>query len=421
MKIDSLAVIGLGYVGLPLAIAMAAAGRRVTGFDIDTGRIDELGAGEDRSGEVTAAALNETAAIFTADPAALQDHDVYVITVPTPVDAARKPDLGAVEAACRTVGKALGRDAIVVLESTVYPGTVEDVCGPILAAESGLIAGADFWLGYSPERINPGDPDHGLENITKVVAGQTAPVTAALCALYGAIGSVFEAVDIRTAEAAKVIENAQRDINIAFVNELALIFDRLGLDTGAVLDAASTKWNFLPFRPGLVGGHCIGVDPYYLAYASEIAGYHPEVILAGRRINDTMGQFVGRKVAQHLMADPVPKRCLVLGVTFKENVRDIRNSGSADVVRELRSFGIEVDIHDPLADVDDVRREYGFEMVDEGRGEYGALVLTVGHAAYQAWDTGAVESLLAPGGLVADIRGVWRDRSFSDAVRIWRL
>ena len=253
------------------------------------------------------------------------------------------------------------------------------------------------------------------------MAGQTAPVTAALCALYGAIGSVFKAADIRTAEAAKVIENAQRDINIAFVNELALIFDRLGLDTGAVLDAASTKWNFLPFRPGLVGGHCIGVDPYYLTYASEIAGYHPEVILAGRRINDTMGQFVGRKVAQHLMTDPVPKRCLVLGVTFKENVRDIRNSGSADVVRDLRSFGIEVDVHDPLADADEVRREYGFEMVDEGRGEYGALVLTVGHAAYQAWDTGAVELLLAPGGLVADIRGVWRDRSFSDAVRIWRL
>jgi len=421
MKIDSVAVIGLGYVGLPLAVALSRAGRRVVGFDIDQKRVAELTAGEDRSGEVAKSDMAESDVAFTGESSQLSGLDAYLITVPTPVDDAHKPDLGAVEAACRLVGGALGEGAVVVLESTVYPGTVEDVCGPLIARESGLVAGRDFFLGYSPERINPGDPAHGLGKITKVVAGQTPEASEALSALYGAIGPVFQAADIRTAEAAKVIENAQRDVNIAFVNELALIFDRLGLDTGDVLAAASTKWNFLPFQPGLVGGHCIGVDPYYLTYAAERHGYHPEVILAGRRINDTMGEFVGRAVARRLLATDLPRRCLVLGITFKENVRDIRNSRSVDVVRELQSFGIEVEVHDPLADPAEVAREYGFELIDRPSGPYGGLALTVAHQDYAGWTADSTEALLANGGILADVRGLWRDRAFSDKVTLWRL
>jgi len=421
VKLQSVAVIGLGYVGLPLAIALAAAGRRVVGFDLAGRRIEELSRGLDRSGEVDAATLAATSAVFSADPADLAGIDAFLIAVPTPVDDARKPDLSAVLAACETVGGALAAGAVVVLESTVYPGTVEEVCGPALEARSGLRAGRDFWLGYSPERINPGDPAHGPGRVTKVVAGQTPAVAAALADLYGSFGPVFQAADIRTAEAAKVIENAQRDINIAFVNELALIFARLGLNTADVLAAASTKWNFLDFRPGLVGGHCIGVDPYYLTYAAERHGYHPEVILAGRRINDTMGQFVGREVARRLLAAGLARRCLVLGITFKENVRDIRNSGSAAVVRELASFGLAVDIHDPLADADEVEAEYGFRPLASPAPPYGAVVLTVAHRAYAAWETAEIEALLAPGGVVGDVRGLWRERAFSEAVSVWRL
>jgi UDP-N-acetyl-D-galactosamine dehydrogenase len=421
MKIDTVAVIGLGYVGLPLALALSAAGRRVICFDIDARRVADLRAGDDKSGEVVARALAESEIELTSDSADLRGLDAYLITVPTPIDDAQKPDLGAVQSACRMVGGELAKGAVVVLESTVYPGTVEEVCGPIIERESGLVAGRDFFLGYSPERINPGDPDHGLGQITKVVAGQTPDVAAALGELYGAVGPVFQAADIRTAEAAKVIENAQRDVNIAFVNELALIFDRLGLDTGDVLAAASTKWNFLPFRPGLVGGHCIGVDPYYLTYAAERHGYHPEVILAGRRINDTMGEFVGREVARRVLTADLPRRCLVLGVTFKENVRDIRNSRSVDVVRELESFGIETDVHDPLADPAEVAREYGFELVATPSGAYGAVALTVAHREYEGWTAASTEALLAEGGTVADVRGLWRDRAFSDKVSIWRL
>ncbi len=421
MKIESVAVIGLGYVGLPLAVALSRAGQRVVGFDIDHTRVAELTAGEDHSGEVAPSDLAACEIEFTSEPGRLSGLDAYLITVPTPVDDAHKPDLGAVDAACRLVGGALGNGAVVVLESTVYPGTVEDICGPLIEHESGLAAGRDFFLGYSPERINPGDPEHGLGKITKVVAGQTPEIADALAALYGAIGPVFQAADIRTAEAAKVIENAQRDINIAFVNELALIFDRLGLDTGDVLAAASTKWNFLPFRPGLVGGHCIGVDPYYLTYAAERHGYHPEVILAGRRINDTMGEFVGRSVARRLLATDLPRRCLVLGITFKENVRDIRNSRSVDVVNELRSFGIDVAVHDPLADPADVVRDCGFDLIERPSGAYGAVALTVAHQEYAGWTAADTEALLADGGIVADVRGLWRDLDFSDKVTVWRL
>jgi UDP-N-acetyl-D-galactosamine dehydrogenase len=420
MKIERLAVIGLGYVGLPLAVALARS-RAVVGFDSCERRLGELRAGSDRSGEVSAPALAAAGIELTASAESLRGLDAYLITVPTPVDEAKMPDLSAVEEACRTVGAALAPGAVVVLESTVYPGTVEEVCAPILERASGLVPGRDFFLGYSPERINPGDPDHGFGAVTKVVAGQTPETTAALVELYGSIGPVFEAADIRTAEAAKVIENAQRDVNIAFVNELALIFARLGLDTAAVLEAASTKWNFLPFRPGLVGGHCIGVDPYFLTYAAVRHGYHPQVILAGRRINDTMGAHVGREVARRVHERGLPRRCLVLGITFKENVRDIRNSGSADVVRELASFGLEIDLNDPLADGADVRSEYGFELTEAPSGPYGAVVLTVAHRAFAGWRAADVEALLADRGLVADVRGLWRGLDFSDRVSVWWL
>jgi UDP-N-acetyl-D-galactosamine dehydrogenase len=420
MKIERLAVIGLGYVGLPLAVALSRS-RAVVGFDSCERRLGELRAGRDRTGEVSERVLAAADIEFTLAAESLRGLDAYLVTVPTPIDEAKMPDLSAVEEACRTVGAVLAAGAVVVLESTVYPGTTEEVCAPILERASGLVAGREFFLGYSPERINPGDPDHGFGAVTKVVAGQTPETTAALVELYGSIGPVFEAADIRTAEAAKVIENAQRDVNIAFVNELALIFARLGLDTGAVLEAASTKWNFLPFRPGLVGGHCIGVDPYFLTYAAVRHGYHPQVILAGRRINDAMGVHVGREVARRVLGRGLVRRCLVLGITFKENVRDIRNSGSADVVRELASFGLEVDLHDPVADAAEVRTEYGFELAEAPRGPYGAVVLTVAHRAFGGWRAADVEALLADGGLVADVRGLWRGLDFSDRVSVWRL
>jgi UDP-N-acetyl-D-galactosamine dehydrogenase len=419
--IERVAVIGLGYVGLPLAVALAGAGRTVAGYDRDKRRLVELRGGHDRCGEIDDRALSESGMTFVDTLDAASGYDAYLITVPTPVDSANMPDLGAVESACAAVAEVIKPGAVVVLESTVYPGVVEEVCGPILERGSGLTAGRDFFLGYSPERINPGDSEHGLGDIVKVVAGQGAGTTAALAALYGAIGPVFEAADIRTAEAAKVIENAQRDINIAFVNELSLIFNRLGLDTAAVLEAASTKWNFLNFRPGLVGGHCIGVDPYYLTYAAGRHGYHPEVVLAGRRINDAMGRHVGREVARRVHGGGLKPRVLVLGVTFKENVPDIRNSGSADVVRELMDFGLSVDLHDPRADADEVRAEYGFQLVAEPTGRYGAVVLTVGHSEYVAWETDTIEALLGEPGLVADIRGAWRGRKFSPSITRWRL
>ena len=420
MKIERVGVLGLGYVGLPLAVALARE-FDVVGYDISESRVAALTGGHDHSGEVADDDLGRVDIAFTTDAAALAGLDAYLITVPTPVDKAKKPDLSAVTAACRVVGAALAPGAVVVLESTVYPGTVEGFCGPILEEESGLVAGRDFFLGYSPERINPGDPEHKLGRITKVVAGQTAAVCDALASLYESIGPVFKAVDIRTAEAAKVIENAQRDLNIAFVNELSMIFHLLGLDTAAVLETARTKWNFLPFQPGLVGGHCIGVDPYYLTFLAEQHGYHPEVILAGRRINDNMGRYVGAEVVRQVIRYDLPKRVLVLGITFKENVRDIRNSGSADVVREIGSFGIDVDLHDPMANPAEVEAEYGFALTETPGDGYGAVVLTVAHDDYAAWAAEDIEAKLVAGGLVADVRGTWRDRAFSEHTRQWRL
>jgi len=415
-----IAVVGLGYVGLPLAVALAKR-YDVVGFDVDTARVEQLRAGRDRTGEVLPRDLAASTLAVTADPEALRGAEVYIVTVPTPVGDDRQPDLGAVASACETVGGVLESGAVVVLESTVYPGVTEDFCGPILARASGLEPGRDFFLGYSPERINPGDRTHTVERITKVVAGQTPEVAARLAEIYGSIteGGAFVARDIRTAEAAKVIENAQRDINIAFVNEVAHIFGQMGISIYDVLDAANTKWNFLDFRPGLVGGHCIGVDPYYLAHAAEKVGAHPEIILAGRRINDGMGDHIAERI--HLAAG-APGRSLVLGLTFKENVPDLRNSKVIDVVRGLEARGHTVAVHDPLADPGEAKALYGVELLAGLDGEtYDSVVCAVPHRHYAAFEPGDIRRLLPAGGLVADIKDVWRRLELPEGCRRWSL
>ncbi|MGQ0663478.1 MAG: nucleotide sugar dehydrogenase [Pseudomonadota bacterium] len=419
-------VIGLGYVGLPLAVALARH-YEVTGYDIDRARIDDLRTGRDRTRAVDAQRLKAARLHLTDDPAAIAGRDLYIITVPTPVDAANRPDLSAVRAACRTVGKAMGKGAIVVLESTVYPGVTEDICGPELAAVSGLVCGRDFFLGYSPERINPGDLEHTVERITKVVAGQTPEVAAKLAAVYGAVtgGGAFVARDIKTAEAAKVIENAQRDINIAFINEVTLIFNKLGLSVYDVLDAARTKWNFLAFQPGLVGGHCIGVDPFYLADCAQRLGNHPEVILAGRRINDAMGEYVADRIARLLAENGRPggARVLVLGLTFKENVPDLRNSKVIDIVRGLTTWQHRVDVHDPYADAEEARAEYDVRLLAaiDGANGYDCVVGAVAHRDYAAFTPARLAALVAPGGIVADVKGMWRSLVLPDCLKRWQL
>jgi UDP-N-acetyl-D-glucosamine/UDP-N-acetyl-D-galactosamine dehydrogenase len=425
MAKERICVVGLGYVGLPLAVGLA--GRfSVVGFDVDAGRIAELNRGLDRNREVAEDQLRAASLQLTADPSQLPGCDVFIITVPTPVDASNRPDLGAVRAACRTVGGALRAGGIVVLESTVYPGVTETVCGPDLEAASGLKCGRDFFVGYSPERINPGDREHTVERITKVVSGQTPEVAKRLADIYGTIngGRIFVARDIRTAEAAKVIENAQRDINIAFINEVTMIFNKAGLSVFDVLDAARTKWNFLPFTPGLVGGHCIGVDPFYLADFAQRLHHHPEVILAGRRINDQMGLYVADNVARLLAARGKPSGAsiLVLGLTFKENVPDLRNSKVVDIARTLSDRGHKVDVHDPVAHPDEARREFGIDLVglDETR-RYDAVVGAVAHDAFRSFDTGRFARLLAPRGLLADIKGVWRDVALPAECERWQL
>ena len=422
-----LAVVGLGYVGLPLAVALA---RRfpTVGYDADPGRVAELRAGRDRTREVEPAALAATTLAVTDDPDAMRGADVFIVAVPTPVDDQNLPDLGALRLACRTVGERLAKGAIVVFESTVYPGVTETICGPDLEAYSRLVCGRDFFLGYSPERINPGDREHTIDRIMKVVAGQTPEVAARLSEIYGAItaGGVFVARNIQTAEAAKVIENAQRDINIAFVNEIAAIFQRLGLSVHDVLDTAATKWNFLPFRPGLVGGHCIGVDPYYLAFRAAEVGHRPEVVLAGRRINDRMAHVVADAIGDTMAAGRAghpPGRVLVLGLTFKEDVPDLRNSRVVDLVTTLRSRGHVVDVHDPLADPAEAKLRYGIALLanlDAARG-YACVVGAVAHAPYQALDGRALARLLEPGGLVADVKGMWRRLDLPEGIRRWQL
>ena len=408
----SVTVVGLGYVGLPLAIALAVK-FETTGLDIDAGRIDELRAGRDRTGEIESARLEASPITLTAQPGECRPSDFYIVTVPTPITADNKPDLSLIEAASRTVATMLrgARDAgqrpIVVFESTVYPGVTEDICGPILEQSSGLVCGQDFFLAYSPERINPGDREHTVDKITKVVAGQTPEVLERVAALYGAItsGGVFRAASIKAAEAAKVIENAQRDINIAFMNEIAQIFGEMDLSVWDVLAAARTKWNFLPFAPGLVGGHCIGVDPYYLAHRAKELGHEPHVILAGRGVNDSMAQWVAGRL--HAVRKGRPGSVLLLGLTFKENVPDLRNSKVADLATALGTLGHTVTIHDPLADATEARNEYGLELAPDAlQRSYDLVLLAVPHREYLGLGADRLRTAVAEGGTLADLKGV---------------
>ena len=417
-----IAVIGLGYVGLPLAAALSDHFETL-GYDIDAARIDALKAGHDRTGELAPERLAAAPLRFSADADDMQGVDIFIVAVPTPLDEEKRPDLGAVLAASETVGARLGRGAVVVYESTVWPGVTEDICVPVLERASGLAAGADFHVGYAPERMNPGDPEHGLDRITKIVAGQTPEVAERLAALYGAVngGNVFIARDIRTAEAAKVIENAQRDINIAFINEVAQIFCTLGLSTHDVLDAARTKWNFLDFSPGLVGGHCIGVDPYYLAHRAVEVGHDPKIILAGRRTNDAMGTFIVDQIAQRM--EGVSGPVLVLGITFKENVPDVRNAQVPGMVAALTARGIATEVHDPIADAGEVERRHGIRLLPrlDGVGPYACVLGAVAHTPYRAFTAATFAALLKPGGLVADIKNMWRETELPDGLRRWTL
>ncbi len=404
---EKIGVIGLGYVGLPLAVALSQK-YDVVGFDINAKRISELINGVDRTLEVETESLKAASNLeFTDNPERLQEMDIFIITVPTPIDIYKKPDLTPLEKSSATVGKVMRKGAIVIYESTVFPGCTEEVCVPILEHHSGLKYNKDFFCGYSPERINPGDKVHRLTTIKKVTSGSTPEIAEKVDALYASIieAGTHRASSIRVAEAAKVIENSQRDVNIAFVNELALIFDKMGIDTQEVLEAAGTKWNFLPFRPGLVGGHCIGVDPYYLTYKAESLGYHPEVILSGRRINDNMGVFVANKVIKLMSMHDNPiknSRILVLGITFKEDCPDIRNSRVIDVIRELESFGAKVDTYDPLADTEEVKAEYGINLIAQPEGPYNAIVLAVSHKAFDNID---FKKLKTPKTITYDVKG----------------
>ena len=405
-----IAVIGLGYVGLPLAVAF---GRKfpTLGFDINSKRVSELHDHQDHTLEVSADELRDTPQLdFSDDPAALAGCNVFIVTVPTPIDDYKRPDLHPLESASRTVGRAIGKGAVAIYESTVYPGATEETCVPIIERESGLRFNQDFYAGYSPERINPGDKQHRLETIMKVTSGSTAEVADFVDALYGSIitAGTHKASSIRVAEAAKVIENTQRDVNIALINELALIFHRLGIDTHEVLEAAGTKWNFLPFRPGLVGGHCIGVDPYYLTHKAQQIGYHPDVILAGRRINDGMGSHVARRVAKLMARQNLPTagaKVLVLGLAFKENCPDVRNTRVVDIVAELRSYNAQVDVHDPWVNADEARHEYGLDLVAEPQpGQYDAVILAVAHREFTERGAEGIRALGKPGAVIFDVK-----------------
>jgi UDP-N-acetyl-D-galactosamine dehydrogenase len=426
---EKIAVIGLGYVGLPVAVALARKFPGTIGFDIDRAKIAELANGHDRNGELPGDTLTGSSLRFTADTKDLAGVTFFVVAVPTPVDENNVPDLTPVLRASETVGQVLSKGAVVVYESTVYPGVTEDVCGPVLAKLSGLDR-KDFKLGYSPERINPGDKEHTLERITKVVSGEDAETLERVAGVYGAVieAGVHRAPSIKVAEAAKVIENTQRDINIALMNELAIIFDRIGIRSSDVLAAAGTKWNFLKFRPGLVGGHCIGVDPYYLTTMAQRLGYQPEVILAGRRINDNMGRFVAQRLVKLLVNADIPVRGArvgVLGLTFKEDVRDIRNSKVPGIVTELREFGVTPLVHDPVASPEETMHEYGIELssLDEMRG-LDALVLAVSHKQFLALGEEKLAAPLRDGGVFVDVKSALdpsRVEALGRRLRYWSL
>jgi UDP-N-acetyl-D-glucosamine/UDP-N-acetyl-D-galactosamine dehydrogenase len=409
---NKLAVIGLGYVGLPLAVEFGKI-MDVIGFDIDEARINELRKFNDRTGETEKKAIEASKRLqFTTNVEELRDVSIYIITVPTPVDEFKQPDLGPLRAASKTVGSVLKKGDVVIYESTVFPGCTEEVCVPVLEKSSSLKFNQDFYCGYSPERINPGDKVHNLTNVRKVTSGSTPEIAEMVDQLYKKIVTVgtHKASSIKVAEAAKVIENSQRDLNIAFVNELALIFDRMGIDTHEVLEAAATKWNFLHFKPGLVGGHCIGVDPYYLTHKAEGLGYRPEVILSGRRINDNMGLYIANKVIKLMSSHELPihrASILVLGMTFKENCSDIRNSKVVDMITELQSFGTKVDVYDPLAEPSEVKNEYGIDVIKSPSRKYDAIILAVAHSVFLKLDWNALKGDKT---VVYDVKGVL-DRS----------
>ncbi len=423
-----ISVIGLGYVGLPVAAAFGRAGYQVLGFDIDARRIAELSTGRDRTGEVEPAMLEAPGLRFSCAPEDLSAADFHIVTVPTPIDASKQPDLAPLMKASQTIGRRLKRGDIVVYESTVYPGVTEDVCIPELERASGLRWKVDFNVGYSPERINPGDKERRFDNILKIVSADTAETLDIVDATYRAVvtAGTHRAQSIKVAEFAKVLENTQRDINIALINEVALISDRLGIDTRDVLDAAGTKWNFLPFKPGLVGGHCIGVDPFYIAHKAEEVGYHPHVIHSGRRVNDSMGLYVANRVARNVMRQAGNGRPLVtvLGVTFKENVPDIRNTRVVDIVRELEDFGITVQLHDPMADGGLLREEYELTLMPlEQLKPADAVVMAVAHNLYRERGWSLVKPLLKPdgGGFVADVTGLLDRTATPKGITLWRL
>src|ERR671923_1667179 len=411
---ERIAIIGLGYVGLPVAVALARVFPGTIGFDISERRVAALRAGIDHTGEITAAELGEAALTLTTNPADLAGVGFFIVTVPTPIDEQRRPDLEPLRQACRTIARVLRPGCAVVFESTVYPGVTEEVCGPLLGQLSGLQPGVDFGLGYSPERINPGDTTHRLGNVIKVVSASDKKTLARLIKVYGAIvpAGLHCAPSIKVAEAAKVIENTQRDLNIALMNELALILDRLGLRTRDVLAAAQTKWNFLPFSPGLVGGHCIGVDPYYLTAKAEAVGYHPQVILAGRRINDGMAAFVVQRLVKLLIQADLSVRHArvgILGMTFKENVPDLRNSKVADILTELQQYGMAVRIHDAMASAAEVEAAFGLAPAPlEAFTDLDAVVLAVPHQAYLKLNPSRLFAMVRPGGALLDVKSVLR-------------
>src|SRR6266404_7200315 len=422
------AVVGLGYVGLPLAVEFGKK-RNTIGFDLSHAKIDSYRRFIDPTGEMSSADLRAaTQLTVTAEPQVLSQADFVIVAVPTPVDSAHQPDFGPLAGASESVGKHMKRGAIIVYESTVYPGATEEVCIPILEKFSGMRWKQDFHVGYSPERINPGDKEHTLTRILKVVSGDDTETLEKVAALYESIvtAGVFRASCIKVAEAAKVIENTQRDLNIALMNELAILFDKIGIDTLEVLQAAGTKWNFLPFRPGLVGGHCIGVDPYYLTHKAEMLGYHPEVILAGRRINDNMGKFIAEQTVKQMIRNGNPvkdAKVIVLGLTFKEDVPDLRNSHVIDVINELKSYGVQVFVHDPVPDPEDARHEYGLELVSwDGLPEAEAMVVAVAHRQFRSVGAETFARKIVEGGCFVDVKSQFDREALSAAgLCVWRL
>ena len=425
-----LAVVGLGYVGMPIALAYAAKGIDVVGFDINAEKIDLYKRGIDPTDEVGNRAIAETTVTFTSDEADLETAQFFIVAVPTPINTDHTPDLTPVKAAAELVGRHLSRGSVVVFESTVYPGVTENICAPIIETQSGLKCGSEWKIGYSPERINPGDKVHRLANIKKIVSGMDADALHTIEQVYGIVieAGTYAVSNIKTAEAVKVVENSQRDINIAFMNELAMVFDRMGIDTNEVVDGMNTKWNALGFRPGLVGGHCIGVDPYYFIYEAEKLGYHSQIVLAGREVNDGMAAFVAQAaIKQAVLAGLAVKKCrfVILGLTFKENCPDIRNSKVKDIIKELQQYGVEPLVCDPWADPEAARREYGVTLTPlEAVKDADCIIAAVAHDAFKALDVEALNKMVKPNGgkILIDVKGIYNAKTLTDAgFRVWRL